>query len=89
MIKLDRVAPLIVDPLPATPPLCREAASPKQKFISLLLIYAIYGLRKVIYLLKQDVIVNKPAAQAAGADPSQCNFTSRQIPLIQQNCPNF
>ena len=35
MIKLDRVAPLIADPLPATPPLCREAASPKQKFISL------------------------------------------------------
>ena len=38
MIKLDRVAPLIADPLPATPPLCREAASPKQKFISLLYI---------------------------------------------------
>ena len=38
MIKLDWVAPLIADPLPATTPLCREADSPKQKFISLLYI---------------------------------------------------
>ena len=29
--------------------------------------------------------VNNPAAQAAGADPSQCNSTSRQNPPIQQN----
>ena len=31
---------------------------------------------------------NKPAAQAAGADPSQCSFTHRQSPPIQQNCRN-
>ena len=28
---------------------------------------------------------NKPAAQAAGADPFRCNSTNRQNPPIQQN----
>ena len=32
---------------------------------------------------------NKPAAQAADIDPSQCNYTSRQNPPIQKNCRNF
>ena len=30
-------------------------------------------------------IINKPAAQAAGADPSQCNSNDRHNPPIQQN----
>ena len=34
-------------------------------------------------------LLNKPAAQAAGADPSQCNSASRQNPPIQQNHRNF
>ena len=33
--------------------------------------------------------INKPAAKAAGADPSRWNSTSRQNPLIQQNPRNF
>ena len=33
-------------------------------------------------------IVNKPAAQAAGADPSRCNSTNRQNQPIQQNGRN-
>ena len=33
--------------------------------------------------------INKPAAQAAGADPSQWSSTSRQNPPIQLNRPNF
>ena len=41
----------------------------------------------LIFIL--DYITNKPTAQAAGAAPSQCNFTNRQNPLIQQNCRNF
>ena len=32
---------------------------------------------------------NNPAAQAAGADPSRCNSTSRQNPPIQQKRRNF
>ena len=32
---------------------------------------------------------NKPAVQAVGADPFQCNFTNRQNQAIQQNCINF
>ena len=32
---------------------------------------------------------NKPAAQAADADPSQCKSTSRQNPPIKQYCRNF
>ena len=39
------------------------------------------------YLCKQSL--NKPAAKAAGADPSRCNSTSRQSPPIQQNRRNF
>ena len=35
-----------------------------------------------------DILVNKPAAQAAGADPSRCSFTNRQSPPIQQSCRN-
>ena len=29
---------------------------------------------------------NKPAVQAAGADPSRCNSTNRQNSTLQQNC---
>ena len=36
-----------------------------------------------LYLVK-----NKPAAQAAGADPFQCNSTNKQNLPIQQNCRN-
>ena len=36
-----------------------------------------------------SLLKNKPAAQAAVADPSQCNSTNRQNPLIQQNFHNF
>ena len=32
---------------------------------------------------------NKPAAQAAGADPSWCNSTNMQNQPIQQNYCNF
>ena len=32
--------------------------------------------------------LNNPAAQAAGADPSQFNFTNSQNPPLQQNCHN-
>ena len=32
--------------------------------------------------------INKPAAQAAGADPSRCSSTNRQSPSIQQNRRN-
>ena len=31
---------------------------------------------------------NKPAAQAADADPSRCNSTNRQNPHSKQNCRN-
>ena len=34
-------------------------------------------------------MLNKPAAQPAGADPSRCNSTSRQNPHIQQNRCNI
>ena len=37
----------------------------------------------------QEYIQNKPSAQALGACPSQCNYTYRQNPSIQQNCCNF
>ena len=29
------------------------------------------------------IYLNKPAAQAAGADPSRCNSTNRQNPPLQ------
>ena len=32
---------------------------------------------------------NKPAAQAAGADPFRCNSTNRHIPTNKQNRHNF
>ena len=32
---------------------------------------------------------NKPAVQAAGADPPQYSSTNRQIPLSHQICRNF
>ena len=35
------------------------------------------------------LIINKPAAQAAGADPSRWSSTSRQNLPIQQNRRNF
>ena len=38
---------------------------------------------------KDNAIKNKPAAQAAGADPSQCNSTNRQNSPLQLNCCNF
>ena len=34
-------------------------------------------------------LLNKPAAQAAGADPSRCNSTSRQNSPNQQNLRTF
>ena len=34
------------------------------------------------------LLINKPAAQATGADPSRCNSTSRQSPPFQQNRRN-
>ena len=36
----------------------------------------------------QFIIKNKPAAQAAGADPSRCNFINRQNTPFQQNRRN-
>ena len=42
------------------------------------------SLDKTVYIIKY-----KPAAQAAGADPSQCNFTNRQNSPIQLNCHNY
>ena len=36
-------------------------------------------------LLLCGMVVNKAAPKAAGADSSQCNFTIRQNPPIQQN----
>ena len=44
--------------------------------------------KKVINKENTRELKIKPAAHAAGADPSQCNSTSRQNPLIQQNCLN-
>ena len=35
----------------------------------------------VIYLNLLKCGTNKPAMQAAGADPSQCNSTNRKVPL--------
>jgi hypothetical protein len=35
------------------------------------------------------MLENKPAAQAAGADPSQYSSTNGQNPSIQQNRRNF
>ena len=43
----------------------------------------------IVYNLKVAIHKNNPAAQAAGADPSQCNQTNRQNPPIQQNFCNF
>jgi hypothetical protein len=37
----------------------------------------------------EKALINKPAAQAAGANPSQCNSTVAQNPPLQQNCCNF
>ena len=34
-------------------------------------------------------LINKPAAQAACTDPSQCNSTSRQNPPVHQSCRTF
>ena len=34
-------------------------------------------------------ILNKPAAQAAGADPSRWSSDNSQNPSIQQNCRNI
>ena len=36
-----------------------------------------------------EVCIDKPAAQAAGVDPSRCNSTSRQNPPFQQNHCKF
>ena len=36
-----------------------------------------------------NIKINKPAAQAAGADLSLCNYTNRQNLTIQQNCSDF
>ena len=48
-----------------------------------------FGLFKNSEKISLNVLKNKTAAQAAGADPSQCNSTSRQNPAIQQNRSNF
>ena len=40
-------------------------------------------------LYRLGLLKYKPAAQAAGADPSRWSFTSRQNPPIQQNRRNF
>ena len=37
----------------------------------------------------KEIFTNKSAAQAEGADPSQCNFTNSQIPPFTQNPCNF
>ena len=42
----------------------------------------------IIIVHKMPLLENKPDAQAAGADPSQCIFTDRQSPSIQQNRHN-
>ena len=42
--------------------------------------------RSILESMKKE---NKPSAQAAGADPSRFNSTSRQNQPIQQNCRNF
>ena len=40
-------------------------------------------------ILRVEYYQNKPAAQAAGADPFRCNSINRQNPPIQQNHHNF
>ena len=40
-------------------------------------------------LLTIKAILNKPSVRAAVADPSWCNFTNKQSPLIKQNLRNF
>ena len=40
-------------------------------------------------ILLRECTVNKPAAQAAGADPTRWSSTKRQNPPIQQNRRNF
>ena len=40
-------------------------------------------------MLNKKLYENKPAAQAAGADPSRWNSTSRQNPPIKQNRRKF
>ena len=41
------------------------------------------------FLISAKYLFNKPAAQAAGADPFRCISTNRQILPIQQNRHNF
>ena len=43
---------------------------------------------KLLYELKENLHLNKHAAQAAGADPSKCNSTNRQNPPLQHNHHN-
>ena len=43
---------------------------------------------KLLYVLKENLHLNKHAAQAAGADPSKYNSTSRQNPPLQHNHHN-
>ena len=47
-----------------------------------------YFLTQVEYV-EFDCMINEPAAQLAGADPSRCNATNMQNPTLQQNCYTF
>ena len=46
-----------------------------------------FGKKRVPMILA--CLMNKPAVQAAGADPSRCNSNNKQNPPIQQNWQNF
>ena len=44
---------------------------------------------KLLYELKENLHLNKHAAQAAGADPSKCNSTNRQNPPPSAQSPQL
>ena len=46
-------------------------------------------IKYLVFFICMISLKNKPAAQAAGADPSRWSSTNRQNPRIQQNCRNF
>ena len=48
-----------------------------------------YYCNQIIKQFLSNLGLNKPAAQAAGADPSRCNSTNSQNPPFQQNRCNF
>ena len=45
-------------------------------------------IHKLLYILKENLHLNKYAAQAVGADPSKYNSTNRQNPPVQRNHHN-